>query len=169
MAQPQKYDHEQIFRLRESGETFKTISAKVGSSHQYLWKICTEGGIKPLKPKKAQNKQIQIDLVLDYIRKNGGVVAKVIRHLDLELYPATVRTAAKRRGMDLRDYYHYKRENRNWIVDKPGFKRHPTGYTAVTATCKHCGHEQQIRVTTLDTSRTAPICESCGGKRHFKH
>ena len=169
MARPRKLDYEEIFALRKSGMTYREISQKCGSYTTFIGKICRENGIKPYGDYgREQHKKAQIDIVLDYIVKNGGVLGRTLKKLDIELCPETVRTAAARRGINLRDYYHFGKENKNWRVAQPGYTRHETGYVQVIGTCKHCGHKQEMRVSSIDISKTAPVCHRCAGMGYGK-
>lgn len=160
MPRPRTTNHDDVKYFHEQGLTYREIGEMLGISGPHIYKIIHDRYAKCEHINKAA------EAAINYILKHGGQCRDAIEALDLNVSAARVRYAAKQKGINLKDYFHYLRENRNWLVDKPERAPNKGNEIYVPALCKHCGHHQVIRAYTLG-NQYGPKCTQCGGKGWF--
>ena len=140
-----KLDYEKIHSLRKEGHTYKQICYLTGASktsvYLILRKQVTQCGyaIRNQKAIKAIN----------HILKNGGRVVDTIQRLRLSVSESCCRRVAVAHNINPKEYTHYLKENINWVIDIPNQVRFIDGYSHIEALCKHCGHRQNIKTSSL--------------------
>lgn len=166
-GRPRDYNHDEIIALRKKGLTYQKIGEIVGTNSQYIWLVCKRHSLNPVDNQITKEKRKQARQCVEYILENGGYPKTAIAELDAFINTDTVRRMADEMNVNLQDYYHFKRENRNWIVNTPGFHRDSRGRILLTATCKHCGNKQSVSSSSL-SQVGGPICNKCGIRAQFK-
>ena len=157
---PRKLDYEKIHSLRNKGHTYKQICDLTGASKSSIYKILrkqiTQCG-HAIRNRKAIK-------VINHILKNGGQVVDTIQRLRLSVSENTCRRVAVAHNINLKEYSHYLKENINWVVDGPNQIHFVDGYSHIEAPCKHCGHRQIIKTSSLRRilGEKCSICESKG-------
>ena len=157
-GRPPSIDYKAVFELRRQGLTMKKIAERLNISKCSVFRIlkqCSED-----KKPTTLVKQETAKEVIDYILRNGGHIRKAINKLNVFISEGTVRRLAKKMNIKLADYYYYKREMPNWIINSIGTFRNKDHKISVIATCRHCGNEQPVTVQSLRYF-FGPICTCC--------
>lgn len=165
-GKPRTIDRKLIFELRKEGLTLKEIGEIVGTQSTYVWRILNDWGMQNGLPNPTEFKQSKARIVVEEIVENGGYPKEAIKRLGLYLAADTVRRMAKKMQVKLSDYFYYKRENFNWIVNTPGTHRGDKNQLCVTANCKHCGNKQSVRTHSMDDVG-GPKCKKCGKRTPY--
>jgi len=157
-GRPPSINYKDVFELRRQGLTMKKIAERLNVSKCSVFRIlkhCSED-----KKPTTLVKQERAKEVIDYILQNGGHIRKAINKLNVFISEGTVRRLAKKMKIKLTDYYYYKREMPNWIIDSIGTFKNKDNRISVIATCRHCGNEQSVTVQSL-RCLFGPLCTCC--------
>ena len=142
---PRKLDYEKIHSLRNEGYTYQQICDLTGASKSSVYQILRKE-ITRCKYFVRNRKAIK---VINHILINGGQVVDTIQRLRLSVSESCCRRIARAHNLNLKEYTHYLKENINWVVDTPNQVNFVDGYSHIEALCKHCGHRQKIKTSSL--------------------
>lgn len=157
---PRKLDYEKIHSLRNEGYTYQQICDLTGASKSSVYQILRKQ-ITRCKYFVRNRKAIK---VINHILINGGQVVDTIQRLRLSVSESCCRRIARAHNLNLKEYTHYLKENINWVVDTPNQVNFVDGYSHIEALCKHCGHRQKIKTSSLRRilGEVCSVCESKG-------
>ena len=155
---PRTICHEDVRGLRQVGCTYAQIAEIMQISRPAIYQILKKAAIQ--SPWEIKRKTA--DQVIDMIMKDGGRLAQVINANGFDVSPNTVYRRAKERGVRVSDYFYYRLQNKNWIVDQPLPSIKFKGGALIWARCKHCGHEDLIKAQSiyLPNGKTCQVCGS---------
>lgn len=161
-GRPRVFDIEQIVDLHNSGLNNTQIAKEIGCTPGYISHCLVKRGFwtgQGLGSNPRSNPNAQ--RVLDYILEKGGSLRNALMALNLKVCDATVRTLAKKQGIDIADYRYFKQRRSNWVVNKPGFRKIDSTHNFLPVQCNECGYEMELHYLNFNNSSPCK-CPNCG-------